>query len=120
MCIRDSIKGYGKDPCINSVIAAYWMLQASLGTSPWMQRVSSTDNVSDAVSRQDLQDAHAKKWQEVKIDLDPVYQIILKAAGDMIFAHTDAMTQIRNYLQSQPGTSAMRQTLVNKGWTSPR
>jgi len=96
------IRGYGKDANINSVIGMYWLLQATQGWSPWMERVSSSANISDGVSRDDFQMADRMGWHRIDVDLTKVYEILVKASDDMIFAHTEANDLISRCLQDQP------------------
>ena len=44
-------KGYGRDPAVNGVLAAFWSQAAETGWLPDFRRVPSKANVADAVSK---------------------------------------------------------------------
>ena len=46
---------------------------------PWIERVPSNAQLSDAVSRGDEAAARAAGWKFVATDLDPVWEILLSA-----------------------------------------
>ena len=74
-------KGYGKDPHVNGILAAFWALAARQAWSPELNRVSSATNISDAVSGGDLRHAST----------DDVVAILAKASGDIDYANSDAV-----------------------------
>ena len=86
---------------INSVIALYWALHASKSKSPWMERVSSKANLSDAISRDDFTEARAQNWVHLDIDLSEVYEVILQCCDDVAFAHEKATDQLCSLLTPQ-------------------
>ena len=76
------LRGFGKDPAINRILTLAWRL---VHFSRWhlhMEWVASDNNISDKISRHDLELAEKFGWQEVAINMDPFYQILLKASED--------------------------------------
>ena len=94
------IKAYGADMAINSVIALYWALHASKSKSPWMERVSSKANLSDAISRDDFTEARARNWVHLD-NLSEVYTVILQCCEDVAFAHEHATAKLCSLLNPQ-------------------
>ena len=75
-------KGYGKDPRVNGIPAAFWALAARQAWSPEFNRVSSAANISDAVSN--LRQATSMGcWSQLKIPTDDVIAILAKASHDL-------------------------------------
>ena len=95
------IKGYGKDSAINSVIGIYWGAHADSQQTPWLERVTSKSNVSDEISRNVYDMANALQCTEIPLDLTEVYNIILQAADDMMFAHEQAHKLLIAVLREQ-------------------
>ena len=106
------IKGYGRDCNINAIISIYWAPQADQGWRPWMHRVSSADNISDEVSRNDFTMAKALNWHRVHIDTEDIYKIILRAADNILFAHTHALQQLQMAVRDQPFRREVRAILA--------
>ena len=106
------IKGYGRDSSINAIISIYWAQQADQGWRPWMNRVSSTDNISDGVSRNDFTLADVCRWHRVQVDTSDVYKIILRAADDILFAHTQALRELQMAMRDQPFRREVRAILA--------
>ena len=79
-------KGYGSDPAINGVIAFFWSLISALGWYPHFVWVPSEHNIADPISRRDTQIAHRHNWHLVEMDLQPVYDILLRCASDLNYA----------------------------------
>ena len=50
-------KGYGKDDAVNGVLTAFWALAVRMSWDPNFNRVESKANISDAVSRADIEPA---------------------------------------------------------------
>ena len=57
-------KGYGKDPAVNGVLAAFWSTAALADWLPDFRRVPSA-NVADAISRGDLAMARRMGWTRI-------------------------------------------------------
>ena len=60
-------KGYGKDPRVNGILASFWALAAREAWSPEFKRVSSSANISEAVSRGDVRHARKMGWSQLQI-----------------------------------------------------
>ena len=56
-------RGHSGDPPTNALIASYWLTAATFGVRPWFDRVATSDNVADAISRGELDEAHRRGWQ---------------------------------------------------------
>ncbi|CAE7252601.1 kanC, partial [Symbiodinium sp. CCMP2456] len=63
-------KGFGKDESINRLLQHSWRYIEEIRLRPAWQRVTSSANVSDAVSRGDLRHARAEGWTLVEADWD--------------------------------------------------
>ena len=73
-------KGFGKDDSINCLLQYTWRRIEELSLRPAWQRVTSSANVSDAVSRGDLRHARAEEWTEVQLDWDALFEELLKGS----------------------------------------
>ena len=76
------LRGFGKDPAINRILTLAWRLVHFNRWHLHMEWVASDNNISDKISRHDLELAEKFGWQEVAINMDPFYQILLKASED--------------------------------------
>ncbi|CAE7894876.1 unnamed protein product [Symbiodinium necroappetens] len=79
-------KGYGKDPAMNGMLAAFWALAARQGTMVDFRRVPSKANVADAVSPDDFGRARREGWTRVHIPASPIMHILAKAVDDLLYA----------------------------------
>ena len=79
-------KGYGKDPAMNGMLAAFWALAARQGTMVDFRRVPSKVNVADGVSRDDFGRARREGWTRVHIPASPIMHILAKAVDDLLYA----------------------------------
>eukprot|EP00434_Breviolum_minutum_P002108 symbB.v1.2.001863.t2/scaffold77.1/size347087/34 len=57
------LKGYGRDPTINNILAVYWAVVSRLQLDIHLEWVKSDLNISDAVSRHDVRQANELQWQ---------------------------------------------------------
>ena len=80
------MKGYGKDPSVNGILASFWGLAADRQWSPDFHRVPSASNVSDAISRGDDSRARAEGWTRVTTPVDDIMDVLSRAAADIDFA----------------------------------
>lgn len=86
-------KGYGSDPAINGIIAFFWSLMSALGMFAHFEWVPSHLNISDPISRRDTNLAENHGWMLIDIDLDPVYETLLRCAGDLQYATQQAVSE---------------------------
>ena len=68
------LKGYTKDPRLNSLLSDFWQVQAANAWDPWFERVSSKANVADAISRNDVSMLEARGWPEREVNLEPFWR----------------------------------------------
>ena len=80
------MKGYGKDPSVNGILASFWGLAADRQWSPDFHRVPLESNVSDAISRGDDSRARAEGWTRVATPVDDIMDVLGRAASDIDFA----------------------------------
>ena len=73
-------KGYGKDECINNLLAAFWTYTTKHNIQPHFERVSSQANISDEISRGDLARAHREGWKRIEFDYHLLENITEKIA----------------------------------------
>lgn len=95
------IKGYGKDEGINALLTIYWQICCTNTCDPWIERVSSKDNPSDGVSRDDFTLADEKGWHHIEINVTAIWPILLRAIDDEIYAVTEAPDLITSILAAQ-------------------
>ena len=80
------MKGYGKDPSVNGILASFWGLASDRQWAPDFHRVPSESNVSDAISRGDDSRARAEGWTRVTTPVDDIMDVLARAASDIDFA----------------------------------
>ena len=80
------MKGYGKDPSVNGILASFWGLASDQQWAPDFHRVPSESNVSDAISRGDDSRARAEGWTRVATPVDDIMDVLGRAASDIDFA----------------------------------
>ena len=95
------VKGYGKDEGINAVFSIYWQACCQQSCDPWIERVTSKDNPSDGVSRDDFEMAKSRKWHHYEIGTAEIWPILLRAIDDEQYAVAQAPGLITAALQSQ-------------------
>ena len=64
------MKGYGKDPSVNGILASFWGLAADRQWSPDFHRVPS----------------ESEGWTRVATPVDDIMDVLVRAAGDIDFA----------------------------------
>ena len=89
-------KGYGKDPAVNGVLAAFWSTAALADWLPDFRRVPSKANVADAVSRGDLSVARRLGWTRVHTQVPAILATLERAARDLDFAVNGAADELVN------------------------
>ena len=77
------LKGYGKDPGVNCLISMFWSAAAATSTSPWLERVSSSANLSDQISRNDYSLHQRHGWVHLQLDCTPLWPILARAIHDL-------------------------------------
>ena len=80
------LKGYGRDPTINNILAVYWAVVSRLQLDIHLEWVKSDLNISDAVSRHDVRQAHELQWQLRWQDRSRFFQVLLRASSDLDYA----------------------------------
>ena len=88
------IKGYGRDPAINNVLATYWAVISQLDLNIHLEWVCSANNISDAVSRHDVRQAHQLQWLPWQQDRTTFFQVLLKASSDIEHACNHAAGEL--------------------------
>ena len=84
------LKGYGRDTTINNVLAVYWSVVSHLQLDIYLEWVKSDLNISDAVSRHDVQQAHQLGWKLREVDRSRFFQVLLRASADLDYACSGA------------------------------
>lgn len=113
------IKGFGRDEAINSLIGMYWCYHADSQKFPWLERVSSKANISDEISRDEFGIVDALGCQFVHLDYTQAYEILLRAAADIEYAHSSAHKDLAESLQSQVASWRSKHPQVPKVVTVP-
>ena len=96
------LRGFGKDPAINRTLTLAWRLVHFNRWHLHMEWVASDNNISDKISRHDLAMAKKFGWQEVAIDMDPFYQILLRASADDDYVLGGALQDLVAFGASAP------------------
>ena len=94
------LKGFGRDPGVNALIATFWSLAAKQGWFPHFERVSSQANVSDPVSRANFSQATQEGWTREHTNVDLLYGLFPRAALDLTFACNEAAAEILKFSSS--------------------
>ena len=97
-------KGFGRDTNINNLLGLTWNLIGTYGWHLHLAWVSSENNISDKVSRQDDSDMNEIDAQPVSFKLDPLFKILCRVADDSDYAHGQALQDI---VRLQPEASAL-------------
>ena len=95
-------KGYGKDDAVNGVLTAFWALAVRRMWDPDVNGVESKANISDAVSRADLQFAREQRWTRVHLPVRPIYLALARASVDIDYAVDQAAADLINISTSWP------------------
>ena len=83
------------------MLGLFWTNCAIKGRSPWFERVTSKANLSDEISRDDKTLVKRSEWHVINLDLTDTSKILIKAAGDIEFAHGPAAEMITHSLRDQ-------------------
>ena len=75
-------KGYGSDGRVNAIITAFWVLAAERNWFPAFQYVKSDLNISDPISRHDVEIAQREGWEERPIVLTKLLAALEEFASD--------------------------------------
>ena len=75
-------KGYGRDEHINRLVQTAWLWIERCGMVPQWQRVMSSANISDAVSRGDFREAERQGWTRLHVDWDNIFAALLDQCLD--------------------------------------
>lgn len=85
------LKGYGRDPAINRLLAFAWAFITQVGGFPHFHYVASHCNVSDGISRGDFSLARKAGWTRLELNLEPFFDILLRVAKSLEYAFSDAV-----------------------------
>lgn len=88
------LRGFGKDPAINHILTLAWRLVHFNRWHLHMEWVASDNNISDKNSRHDLEQAKELGWKKISADMDPFYQILLKACKDDDYVLGEALADL--------------------------
>ena len=88
------LRGYGKDENINGLLLVTWRLLHHYGWHTHFQWVASQNNISDKISRHQIQWALDLGWTQIHPDMDPLYKILAHCASDTAYAHGDALQDL--------------------------
>ena len=84
------VKGYGRDPTINNLLAYFWNYNHVLQLNTHFEWVCSANNISDEVSRGSFQTAQQLGWTQLHTDFSAFYDILIKASEDLEYAAASA------------------------------
>ena len=86
---------------VNALLTIYWQICCKNTCDPWIDRVSSKDNPSDGVSRDDFALSRERIWPHYDIDVSEIWPILMRAIDDDVFTVTEAPRMITATLQAQ-------------------
>ena len=72
------MKGFGRDEQLNRLLQMAWLFIEEASLKPEWQRVCSSVNVADAVSRFDFSMAENQGWKRLDADWDKIFREILE------------------------------------------
>ena len=67
---------------------------AKINAIPWLERVSSADNISDAVSRWDFELVRKAGWHQVDLDFTPLWTALMRVASEPCLASPERATEV--------------------------
>eukprot|EP00438_Fugacium_kawagutii_P016206 Skav224056 [mRNA] locus=scaffold534:436788:437924:- [translate_table: standard] len=76
-------KGFGRDVKINRLLCSVWTYLTTANLDPHWRRVCSQANISDPISRDDLEIALKHQWLRVEADWDQLYRLLLLSTTNM-------------------------------------
>ena len=85
------LKGYGRDACINKLLAFVWALLTELQLNPHFEWLQYDFNVSDKVSCGDESEAVSAGWCKLEFHVEPLFSILLRVADDLQYATSQAV-----------------------------
>eukprot|EP00438_Fugacium_kawagutii_P014457 Skav223504 [mRNA] locus=scaffold1160:147994:152414:- [translate_table: standard] len=75
-------RGFGRDLKVNRLLNCAWQFIQGASLSPSFQRVTSSANMSDSISRGDLSMAKMLGWQRLETDWDGLYKLLVQATRE--------------------------------------
>jgi hypothetical protein len=87
-------KGYsttGNDGAMNNLLSLIWTMIAKCGWTPHFEWIPSELNVSDPISRGDLEIAVQSRWRPLTSSLHPLYAVLDRVADDLQYATGEAV-----------------------------
>ena len=106
------IKGYGKRARVNRAIGAFWTFHSKCKKSPWIERVSSSANWADSVSRNDWTLVKQRKWIRLHAKLNHVWPILQRIATDSEFARGQGPFHLAEALQGEVQGQLVQRGLI--------
>eukprot|EP00972_Heterocapsa_arctica_P029364 4322628-Heterocapsa_arctica.AAC.1 len=73
------IRGSSSNTAGNHLAALFWAAAARARAAPWFERVSSEDNLSDGISRQDFALAQSCGWRRLDFDFGPTFELLVSS-----------------------------------------
>ena len=83
------------------MLGMFWTNCAIEGKSPWFERVTSDANLSNEISRNNVNIVIQSGWHLIDLELKATYEILIRAAKDIVFAHGEAASLITNSSRTQ-------------------
>eukprot|EP00438_Fugacium_kawagutii_P030630 Skav223900 [mRNA] locus=scaffold2113:67388:67897:+ [translate_table: standard] len=113
------LKGFGKDERLNRLISCTWQLASAINLSPAFDRVTSSANMSDEISRNDLRLAESKGWTLISLNWDEIYKE-LAAATKSLKAASIAAPNLRKHSWRRKDMAGVRDDMVGNVDSSNR
>ena len=114
-------KGYSRDPEANCIVGLFWTSAALLGSHPWFERVGTSAQLADGVSRDDFADAKRLGWKRSDADLTEVWEVVVASVEQHVVASRDAAVAIKGAVDKQRRLAGLPVACIDQEHpTSPR
>eukprot|EP00435_Cladocopium_sp_Y103_P030010 s148_g7.t1 len=107
------MKGFGRDVKLNSLLSCVWQFLEAKQLAPHFQRVTSEANMSDAISRHQVQEALDLGWKEIEMDWDTMEQkrVLNDEDRNHDVLREGGAEAARDFIQAMPGSTPTRKSV---------
>ena len=94
-------RGSSSNPAVNTLVGWFWSFVAKVKAYPYFERVSSTSNCSDGISRGVFDFAKEQGWRHVDVNFAPVYAIMRDHLASTRASPKELLQRIEKYAVSE-------------------
>ena len=87
-------KGYTRDDDVNTILSLFAASTALTRCAPFFDRVASSAQLADSVSRGDFSMVRGLGWKHVELRLEPLWPFLRRVAGEGGFATRDHAAEL--------------------------